>query len=377
MPHRHFTISERYKLEAYLDEGKSTDAIAALLDFDGSSIRREIKRNALSEIEYKNRHIPGRFMPIVLPKNRQRYHAGYADYKARSRRNLANQSHHKLTNNPVLSRYIIKKTTKRWSPEQISGRLRTFGIMTNGVRRYITLATQTIYDFIYEFHPELVPYLRRKRRCRHTRMFYINRKRRMELQNKKSIEQRPKIVDKRTRLGHWEGDTVLGKGHGSTGRIGTITERKTGYLAAFKIDQLTTIEKALTSTRREQQHLTLSAKFADGCINQLGQHIAPRYIQTLTLDNGTENEGYKDIEGGLAGIQVYFAHAYHSWERGTNENTNGLLRQYFPKGLDFRRITQSDIDKAVEDINNRPRKRLNWKTPKEVMAQNHALCNLK
>ena len=134
---------------------------------------------------------------------------------------------------------------------------------------------------------------------------------------------------------------------------------------------------------KELNRLTMSMRFADEASYALKTKIKARCLHTLTLDNGTENNGYEWIERDIPRLKVYFAHPYHSWERGTNENTNGLLRQYFPKGMDFSKITQAMLDKAVTEINNRPRKCLNWMSPREKMSQNHALvvnkksCDLK
>ena len=146
---------------------------------------------------------------------------------------------------------------------------------------------------------------------------------------------------------------------------------------------LTAREQALPEDEKELNRLTMSIRFADEASYALRKKIKTRCLHTLTLDNGTENNGYEWIERDIPCLKVYFAHPYHSWERGTNENTNGLLRQYFPKGMDFRKITQAMLDKAVTEINNRPRKCLNWMSPREKMSQNHALvvnkksCDLK
>ena len=192
-------------------------------------------------------------------------------------------------------------------------------------------------------------------------------------QLEKGIDKRPEVVNTRLRIGDFEGDTILGKDHGATGRIGTLTDRKTGFLLAFKLPPLTKEQQALPEDEKELYRLTMGMRFADNAVRVLKAKLKPRYFKTLTLDNGTENNGYEWIERAIPSLKVFFAHPYHSWERGTNENTNGLLRQYFPKGMDFRKITQEMLDKAVAEINNRPRKRLGWKSPQEKMWQNAAL----
>ena len=243
----------------------------------------------------------------------------------------------------------------------------------SGIKKKIIIAVQTIYDWIYRFHKELTRYLRHNRGYRHNRQYYINKSKRKERQQEKGIDKRPSVVDNRARIGDFEGDTVLGKNHGATGRIGTLTERRTGYLIAFILPPLTREQAGLPEDEKELYRLTMGMRFADKATRSLRTKIKPKYLKTLTLDNGSENNGFEWIERGIPSLEVFFAHPYHSWERGTNENTNGLLRQYFPKGMDFREITQEMLDKAVAEINNRPRKRLGWKSPQEKMWQNAAL----
>lgn len=270
------------------------------------------------------------------------------------RRCKANIKHLKLTSeNTPLSLAIERLIKRRWSPEQISHCMKLGRVKVNGDSPKIIIAVQTIYDWIYRFHKELKKFLRHIRGYRHNREYYINKKKRKERQLEKGIDNRPEIVIKRQRIGDFEGDTMVGKDHGATGRIGTLVDRRTRYLIAFLLPPLTLHEQAMPEDEKE------------------------------LLDNGTENNGYEWIERDIPCLKVYFAHPYHSWERGTNENTNGLLRQYFPKGMDFSKITQAMLDKAVTEINNRPRKCLNWMSPREKMSQNHALvvnkksCDLK
>jgi IS30 family transposase len=161
------------------------------------------------------------------------------------------------------------------------------------------------------------------------------------------IDQRPSIVDMRERFGDWEGDTLEGK-QGSGG-LATHVERKCRYLIAGKLPD----KKAATMT---QQSITSFRK-------------TPRILrQTLTVDNGKEFSNFKELEK-RTGLKVYFADPYAAWQRGTNENTNGLLRQYFPKGTDFRTISDKDVAIVVKKLNNRPRKCLNYQTPHEVFSQ--------
>ena len=163
-----------------------------------------------------------------------------------------------------------------------------------------------------------------------------------------SIEERPKEVEKRKSLGHWEGDSMVSKQ--SKVGLNTLVERKTGLVLISKIQNGTASETA------------------GAVVNRL-KNIP---CKTLTLDNGTENFGYEEIQKGLQ-ISCYFAHPYSSYERGTNENTNGLIRWYFTKGTDFANISNEAIQAVEIALNNRPRKRLGWKTPLEVFNESVAL----
>lgn len=376
MSHNHFTLSSRIKLEGFLDEGKSIIECAELLEKNPSSVHGEIKRNALTLKEVRKNHVANLGNPsrVSTPKNKYNYLGEVADRKARKRRAEANLCHLKLTDDDTdLSVTITRYLKKRWSPEQISACLKLGKLTVSGVKKKVIVAVQTIYDWIYRFRKELTKYLRHNRGYRHNRQYYINKEKRKERQLEKGIDKRPKAVDERLRIGDFEGDTVLGKNHGATGRIGTLTERKTGYLLAFKLPPLTKEQSALPEDEKELYRLTMGMRFADQAVKTLKAKLKPKYFKTLTLDNGTENNGYEWIERAIPSLKVFFARPYHSWERGTNENTNGLLRQYFPKGMDFRKITQEMLDKAVAEINNRPRKRLGWKSPQEKMWQNAAL----
>ena len=376
MSHNHFTLSSRIKLEGFLDEGKSIIKCAELLEKNPSSVHGEIKRNALTLGEVRKNRVTNLGNPsrVPTPKNKYNYLGEVANRKAGKRRAEANLCHLRLTDDDTdLSITITRYLKKRWSPEQISARLRLGKLTVSGIKKKVVVAVQTIYDWIYRFRKELTKYLRHNRGYRHNRQYYINKEKRRERQLEKGIDKRPKIVDKRLRIGDFEGDTVLGKDHGATGRIGTLTERKTGYLLAFLLPPLTQEQSALPEDEKELYRLTMGMRFADQAVKVLKAKLKPKYFKTLTLDNGTENNGYEWIERAISSLKVFFAHPYHSWERGTNENTNGLLRQYFPKGMDFRKITQEMLDKAVAEINNRPRKRLGWKSPQEKMWQNAAL----
>jgi IS30 family transposase len=156
-----------------------------------------------------------------------------------------------------------------------------------------------------------------------------------------SIEERPKIVERRTRLGDWEGDSIESKNHEPG--LNSLVDRRTGLLLLSK----------------------LPAKTAAATTRVVAQRLRSLPARTLTLDNGSENQYWAEVEQ-RTGARVYFAHPYSSWERGTNENTNGLVRRFFPKGTDFRLVSDAEVAAVEYALNTRPRKRLGWKTPLEA-----------
>jgi len=265
------------------------------------------------------------------------YRGGHAHKRAMSRRKKAKQKYRKIENDPKLKRYVTQKMKLRWSPEQIAGRLKR-------VRGVTMVCHETIYTFIYEKRPELVKYLRhqrnkyRKKRGTHTRL-KMNR-----ISKVRMISERPSIVEERSRVGDWEGDTVVGKEKKQ--RILTYVERKSGYGIGSKLDVVT-------------------AEIVERKTETIFKKISTEKRLTLTRDNGPEFGDYDRMLEKNTGMDVYRANPYHSWERGSNENWNGLLRQFFPKGLIFATIAEYDVQHAVRMLNNRPRKRLGFQTPRE------------
>lgn len=241
----------------------------------------------------------------------------------------------------TLLRSIIILLKEHLSPEQISGSL---------ARKGNRVDSSTIYRYIDERAPHLKQYLRsQKGKYRRRRGTKIKEKER-ELKKKRRIDERPAVVESRGRIGDWEGDTMLGKD--KRVRIVTYVDRRTGYLIAF----------LLPKTNAELLAKLTIKKFSS---------LPTKKRKTIIFDNGTEFSDWECIEE-KTGIIIYFAYPYHSWERGTNENTNGLLRQYFPKGYDFNLITKQELDHVVKKLNERPRKRLKFKSPKEVFWK---VCN--
>jgi IS30 family transposase len=242
-----------------------------------------------------------------------------------------------------LRAWVTSGLKKHWSPEQIAGRY--------SKKEGVTLSHETVYQFVYQKRPDLLQYLRRQKSKYRRRRGSVARIARNRATKIKRIDKRPAVVDRRSRVGDWEGDTVIGKE--KTQRILTHVERKSGYAFADKLE-------------------VVSAEIVAKKTMQRFKQLPKKVRKSLTRDNGTEFGDFdRDLER-HTGLSVYRANAYHSWERGTNENWNGLLRQYFPKGSAFATVTQTDVTRAVREINDRPRKRLGYATPREVFM---ACCN--
>ena len=320
---KHITNSQRNEIAALKRAGHKQKDIARLLHKDPSAISRELQRNK---------------------SDSSRYLARGAKLKTKERRAQANERFKKIEHDAKLRRYVVKKLKKYLSPEQIAGQW-------NRGHQNQHIGKDTIYKFVYGKRKDLVKYLRcQKGKYRRRYGTRIREKQREELK-KRRIDARPEIINLRQRIGDWEGDTV--RGSGSSGHIITYVERKSGYLVAGKAEKATA-ESVNEFTIKE--------------FNK----IARRKRLSITYDNGSEFAGYDTIEQ-KTGMIAYFAFPYHSWERGTNENTNGLLRQFYPKKSRFDGITQEQLDKVVRLINNRPRKRLNYLTPYEVFRNNCVL----
>lgn len=330
MFYTHFKPFQRNELSALLRADIKKKEIAKLLNKDRTTIWRELKRNSA--------------------KNKKGYDARQAKKNTEKRRVSANKRFRKIDNNLWLKKYIIKKIKKYWSPEQISGRIKAK--WPDDKTKHI--GKDSIYSFIHDKRSDLVKYLRcQKGKYRRRYGTRIREKKREELK-KRRIDKRPKIVEKRKRIGDWEGDTILGAE--KTIHILTHVDRKSGLLLADKLERGTAeITKIKTIERFK--------------------NIAKNKKYTITYDNGSTFAEYELTER-KTGLDIYFANPYHSWERGTNENANGLLRQFFPKKSLFAKITQEEIEEACGLINNRPRKRLNYLTPNEVFHRRQRCCTL-
>lgn len=318
MPYKQFTLDQRNDLQMMHSVGVDVKDIAKCLDRHRSTIYRELKRNST-----KN----GKYICYKAQEN-----------AIQTRQNAKTPI---KTTNPKIIKIVLDKLKQDHSPEQIAGRLK----IDYPNDKSMHISHESIYKLIYsrlEDFPELKDHLRHGRKKRKKRT--NSRDNRGIIPNRKFIDERPPIVDKKTRFGDWEGDTI--EGSNKKNYILTFVERKSKTLIARKITR---------KTAEEVYYGTCEA-FRD---------IDIKLIKTITVDNGKEFSMHQSIAKSID-TDIYFAHPYHSWERGLNEHTNGLLRQYFPKGYDFTRITQKKLDKIVLKINNRPRKSLNYRTPNEV-----------
>ena len=302
------TREQRYQIQAYRKAGFNQSETAHELEVHKSTISREISRN--------------------------RGRRGYRPKQAQARRDLRRRESYRPRIGITEWERVEALIRREWSPEQVRDRLADEGqrpISHEWIYQYLSrdkLAGGTLY---------------RSLRCqRQRRKRYGRPERRGQLRNRVSIEERPAIVERRSRIGDWEGDTLIGRHH--RGVLVSLVERKSGY----------TVIAALP--RRTAQ------AFREATVRLL----RPLKVHTLTLDNGTEGAQHERIARSLS-ARVYFAHPYASWERGTNENTNGLIRQYFPKRRNLTTVTQKELDHAMHRLNHRPRKRLGFKTPYEIL----------
>lgn len=321
MSYTHFKPFQRNELAVLLRAGFKQNKIAELLGKTASAVCQELKRNSAD--------------------NKTGYDVGQAKKKTKEKRIAANARFRKIENNDWLQNYIEKRIKKYWSPEQISGRLKKK--YKNDKSKWI--GKDSVYKYIYEERKDLVKCLRcQKGNYRRRPGTKIRLEQQLEAK-KKRITERPAEVETREIIGHWEGDTIVGS---DKQHILTHVERKSGLLLA---------DKLVRGTAELTREKTIE-RF---------KNISKKKKLSITYDNGTTFSEHELTEK-KSGINIYFAWPYHSWERGTNENCNGLLRQFFPKKSAFAIVTQEEIDEACSLINNRPRKRLGYLTPNEVFS---------
>jgi transposase, IS30 family len=321
------TLLERERIYGFLKEKHSLRYIARILHRSHGSISRELKRNRKYGIEYLgNSYIPCKAQQLA-DKRSQRQHR-----KAPLK-------------NPAVFVFVREHLRMGWSPEMIAGRIKI------EVPKF-SICPETIYQYIYAkrfktrgLHLEQYLTLQRKKRMRKLGRSVHRRGR---IFKAVSIDKRPKSVISRKQVGHWETDNVLGKQTDQTA-LSVSVERKTRYTIITKLTNRTAKIKA------------------DQFVNRLSK-FPKRSKRSVTADNGLENAEHLTITR-KTGMPVYFCHAYHSWEKGTVENTNGRIRRYIPKGLSIDQISRKYIQTIEDTLNSTPRKCLNFLTPREMMAK--------
>ena len=319
--HRRLNLEERIVIQTLLELKKSPAYIAKELGRNRSSISREIAK--------------------WVGKPTDKYNARLADWCAKddylNKRNLD-----KINTHSRLKIFVYRGLLNDFSPEQIAGSIKN--LYPNDP--VMSISHEAIYKHIYKHAQSrlgrkliaLLPY-------HHSRRRNLNRKKgftkESRIKDAVSIDLRPPEIQYRKQIGHWEGDTVIGLGQQSA--IGTTVERKTRYTLIVKL--------------HDRKSVTVTKAFAD-TLNELASPAR----KSMTYDNGIEMSNHKWLTE-QTGMNIYFAHPYSSWERGTNENTNGLIRRYFPKGTDFTQVTEEQLKQVQHKLNNRPRKVLGYKTP--------------
>jgi transposase, IS30 family len=311
---------DRVKIQTLLSVGMTISEIANKLNRTPSTICREVKKGLL---------LPG-----------DKYIAEQAEVCSRIYRRTR-RSDSKLMTNKKLRGFVILKLTEGWSPEQISFRIKELFPKDNIMR----ISYESIYKYIYQENRKLIRYLpyKKPKRCGGKRRhIYLGK-----IPDRTPIDQRPQIIDLRQEVGHWEGDLIVGKDQKSV--IGTLVERVTRLTIVVELES------------RKSAHVV--QRFAEELMK-----MPKKMLKSLTYDNGIEFTAHKEFTR-LTNMPVYFAHPYSSWERGTNENTNGLIRRFYPKKTDFRRVTKAQLKEMELLLNTRPRKVLNWKTPYEKLIK--------
>jgi IS30 family transposase len=310
MKYRQLTLVQRYQIEALRKEGLSHRAIGRNLGVSHTTIGREFRRNAMDDGAYQ--------AESAAVSARHRY-----QHKAKNSR---------LTKRHI--RYIRAHLKEGWSPEQISGRMKIDGLSS--------ISHETIYQYIYRRNnEELHQYLRHKNK-KYTKRTASHRQR-GHIKDRVSIDERPSIVEEKSRTGDWEIDTVIGKNHQQA--IVTIVDRYSKF---------TLMKKVPSKHAHEVTKATLEL------MKPIKAHVL-----TITSDNGKEFAFHKEIAQALES-DFYFAHPYRSCERGLNEHTNGLIREYIPKGTEFDTVDDAYIVEIQNRLNYRPRKALGFKTPAEI-----------
>lgn len=330
MRYKQLTSSERDQLANWKAQGVSNKECAKKLRRDKSTIGREIKRNG--EFERKGKRY-----------DRRIYSAIHADCLAKTRASIKGHGKQELKN-PEVYEFVTENLRNSWSPDAISGRLK----LEHPNDKDYRICPETIYQWIYkedQLKECWFEYLRRKqtkRRKRSGRKVF-----RAQIPDRVSIHLRSEEINNRLEFGHWEGDTVEGKGHKDG--IHTEVERVSRFIMASKIQAIKSEETIKAQTN-------------------MFKPLPNKARKTTTLDNGKENHLHTKLKN--LDMQTFFADPYSSWQRGTNEHGNWTLRYFFPKGTDFNLVTEEELQDTVDEINNRPRRILGYLKAQEVFAKN-------
>lgn len=315
--YQQLTYEQRCQISALMRSGCSQRKIAETIGTTQSTVSRELARNT----------------------GGRGYRHKQAQERTKQRRSEASQPT-KMT--PDMVAVIESKLRVEWSPEQISGWLLN--------DQELLISHESIYLHIWKDKQaggDLYTHLRQQGKKYNKRR--NGKSTRGQIKNRVSIDDRPQIVDDKSRIGDWEIDTMIGKGH--SGALVTIVERVTKLTVSIRVN-----DKSAAGVT--QATIALLKPFEE-------------VVHTITADNGKEFAYHEQISEALS-TEVYFAHPYSSWERGLNENTNGLLRQYFPKNTDFKKVEQTEVRRALRRLNSRPRKDLDFKTPVQLMNDHRA-----
>ena len=317
---RHLNQNDRNQIDVLVREGYTHQMIAEKVGFNESTICRELQRN--------------------ISKEHKKYVASIAQTKTINRKSSCVKK--SKFDNPAVVAYVKSKLKESWSPEQISGRLKK-----DHPEMYVSY--ETIYQYIYSLddvqRKELISLLPRSHKTR-KRKYTSKRGSKTKILNRIGIEQRPSIINERKEPGHWETDTMVCKSN--IPAINTTVERVARFVIISKLNRKNAYTKACSLIDR---------------LSQINHELR----RSITYDNGTENAGHTMINRTL-GTKSYFANPYHSWERGSNENINGLIRRFIPKKTDLESITKEQLSEIENKLNSRPRKCLNYHTPFEVAS---------
>lgn len=308
------TSAERLEISILLDKGYSLRAIGRAMGRSPNSIGYEVRMN----------RVAGKYQPVK------------ADAKARLRKRMGKFQWKKIREDPRLEAYIIEKLNAHWNPDEISGSMRR-------ERLPFSVSKTAIYEWLYSASGQ--PYCQYLYSRRYQKKRRGKKTERSMIPDRVGVGERPQEVNERRVYGHFEGDTVVSR-QGGKGGLSVLLERKSRFLSVYKLDSLSPRENL-----QALQSLQTSLR-----------------IDSITFDNGIENKNHRYI-----GVATFFCDPYSSWQKGGVENANKLLRRYFPKGTDFRGVSQEEVDRAVQLINEKPRKILGYRSALEVAVEHGVL----